>query len=844
MPPRTVRKTAGPGPKRATRSKTTPKGKNQRGVVVEPEKDQEVVPEEVREETNVVVEKNSLDENLDALESKVVSEPVPEVLEPKVAIRAEEKLDDSLAVKKDDDVKETVEEYEKGERLDLDDHELEYEPEEEPGENEHEGLQEERDEDVGDDDVGEEVAEEEGDIIEEEEGDIIEEEGDTPEAEDEEGDIIGDDSHTEMNLDDAVEEQEHHDVFKERRKRKEFEIFVGGLDKDATEEDLKKAFKEVGDIVEIRLMMNPQTKKNKGFAFIRFATVEQAKRACTDLKHPVVHGKKCGVSPSQDSDTLFLGNVCRTWTREALKEKLKHYGVETVEDLTLVEDSTSVGLNRGFAFLEFSSRLDAMDAFKRLQKRDVSFGIDRPAKVSFADSFIDPGDEIMAQVTTVFVDGLLSSWDEDHIRELLKQYGGIDKIELARNMPSARRKDFGFITFDSHDAAVTCAKCINNEELGHGDNKAKVRARLSRPLNRGTGKHAPRGEFRPARGSSTRSSHRGSWGRPAPRSLPTRGSRGGTGARFARPVGIDRTSTRRPAGFRERRPILAPPSSGRRLPPASRSFDRKPPVPAYPKSRSSSYKREYSSRREEPPSRSRATGGVEYAASRMTERRMSSSYRDNYHHQPPPPPPPPRRGGSSGGYVDELPPRRAAATRSTAPRRGGYVDDGYSHQRFERPPPSYHHEGRARDYDSLSGSKRSYAALDDVPPPRYAESGVRHTRARLDYEMGGTASQYGDAYSDRLGRSSLGYGSSSRGSLSGQDSHALYSSRHNGMSYDGGPSYGGSDVGGVYSSSYGSDYMPRGSDVGGGSSYSSLYSSRAMGGSSYMGNGGSGSSYY
>lgn len=81
-----------------------------------------------------------------------------------------------------------------------------------------------------------------------------------------------------------------------------------------------------------------------------------------------------------------------------LKEKLKHYGVHNVEDLTLVEDSNNEGMNRGFAFLEFSSRSDAMDAFKRLQKRDIVFGVDRPAKVSFADSFIDPGDEIMAQV--------------------------------------------------------------------------------------------------------------------------------------------------------------------------------------------------------------------------------------------------------------------------------------------------------------------------------------------------------------------------------------------------------------------------------------------------------------
>lgn len=98
---------------------------------------------------------------------------------------------------------------------------------------------------------------------------------------------------------------------------------------------------------------------------------------------------------------------CRLWFQ--LKEKLKHYGVENVEDLTLVEDSNSTGMNRGFAFLGFSSRSDAMDAFKRLQKRDVLFGVDRPAKVSFADSFIDPGDEIMAQVN-IYLTALLELW--------------------------------------------------------------------------------------------------------------------------------------------------------------------------------------------------------------------------------------------------------------------------------------------------------------------------------------------------------------------------------------------------------------------------------------------------
>ncbi|XP_057496454.1 heterogeneous nuclear ribonucleoprotein Q-like [Actinidia eriantha] len=786
MPPRTAKKTPpGPGAKRVARAKRgASKAQNQPEAVEQSVKVEEIKVEEVKIEDGKVEEQPVVSQ---VVELDPEREPEPE---PETKLEA----NGLVSVKKEDDVKESVDEYEKGERLDLEDNEPEFDPEEYGGVDydekkiEQEGIEgeEEIEGNVGDEEGGDMAEDEMEDVPEELEG-----EDDVEHAIEEPGELVD------------AEEEEHHDIFKERRKRKEYEVFVGGLDKDATEDDLRKVFGGVGELTEVRLMMNNQTKKNKGFAFLRFATIEQAKRACAELKNPVVNGKQCGVTPSQDSDTLFLGNICKTWSKEDLKSKLKHYGIENIEDLTLVEDSNNEGLNRGFAFLEFSSRSDAMDAFKRLQKRDVVFGVARPAKVSFADSFIDPGDEIMTQVKTVFVDGLPSSWDENCVRELLKIYGGIEKIELARNMPSAKRKDFGFVTFDTHDAAVTCAKNINNEELGEGESKAKVRARLSRPLQRGKGKHIDR-DFRPGRGAPRGA--RGPWVRPVPRSFPMRGVRG-MGSRL--PPAVDR-GLKRPVAFRDRRPFMSAPVRGRPLAPPSRSYERRPPpVPSYPKS---SFKRDYGRRDELPP---RGRAAAEYASRAPPERRPS--YRDDY----------PSR---SAGYPD-----LSRTTSRTAARRP-YVDDGYG-QRFERPPPppSYREE-HGREYDTISGSKRPYSAMDDIPP-RYADVGVRQSRARLDYELGGSSSQYGDAYSDRLGRSNLGYGSS-RTSLSSQDSHGLYSSRQ-GMAYGGG-SYGGSD-GGMYSSSYDGDYMSRGSDVGG-SSYS-LYSSRGLGGSSYMGSGGSGSYY-
>ncbi|RRT73518.1 hypothetical protein B296_00030891 [Ensete ventricosum] len=169
-----------------------------------------------------------------------------------------------------------------------------------------------------------------------------------------------------------VEEDEQiliSDMAKRRKMKKEQEIFVGGLDRDAMEEDLKMTFEKVGEVVEVRLHKDFVTNKNKGFAFVKFANKEQAARALIELKNPMI------------------------------KQKLKDYDVEGVEHITLVLDTQNEGLSRGFAFLEFSCHQDAMLAYKRLQKPDVIFGHpERTAKVAFAEPLREPDPEVMAQV--------------------------------------------------------------------------------------------------------------------------------------------------------------------------------------------------------------------------------------------------------------------------------------------------------------------------------------------------------------------------------------------------------------------------------------------------------------
>ncbi|KAI4986987.1 hypothetical protein ZWY2020_019617 [Hordeum vulgare] len=333
------------------------------------------------------------------------------------------------------------------------------------------------------------------------------------------------------------------DMAKNRQRKKELEIFVGGLDREAVEEDIRKVFSQVGDVVEVRLHKDFSTSKNKGFAFVRFANKEQVARALAEMKNPMIHGKRCGVAASEDNDTLFLGNICNTWTKEAIKKRLLDYGVEGVQSLTLVPDTQNEGQSRGFAFLEFSCHADAMLAFKRLQQPDALFGHpERTAKVAFAEPIKEADAEVMAQVKSVFIDGLPPYWDEERVKNRFKAYGLIERVVLARNMSSAKRNDFGFVNFSTHEEALACIEATNNTELGDdGKAKLKVRVRLSNPLPKSQAVkgemsggfrigHPGSGFNRPGRGFNR--------GRAAPRREGFHGDRGfsnhtpGRGGRF------------------------------------------------------------------------------------------------------------------------------------------------------------------------------------------------------------------------------------------------------------------------------------------------------------------------
>ena len=79
-------------------------------------------------------------------------------------------------------------------------------------------------------------------------------------------------------------------------------LYVGNLSFDATESDLTELFNGVGQVGNAEIVSHKYTQKSKGFAFVTMTTVDEAKRAVTELHDKEFMGRKLVVSGAKTND--------------------------------------------------------------------------------------------------------------------------------------------------------------------------------------------------------------------------------------------------------------------------------------------------------------------------------------------------------------------------------------------------------------------------------------------------------------------------------------------------------------------------------------------------------------
>ncbi len=76
-------------------------------------------------------------------------------------------------------------------------------------------------------------------------------------------------------------------------------IYVGNLAFTATDEDLRSAFEQFGEVTSVNIIMDRETGRSRGFAFVEMADGEHAKAAIEDLDGAAISGRNVTVNEAR-----------------------------------------------------------------------------------------------------------------------------------------------------------------------------------------------------------------------------------------------------------------------------------------------------------------------------------------------------------------------------------------------------------------------------------------------------------------------------------------------------------------------------------------------------------------
>nr|CAD7456548.1 unnamed protein product [Timema tahoe] len=223
------------------------------------------------------------------------------------------------------------------------------------------------------------------------------------------------------------------------------------------EDELIPLFEKCGTIWDLRLMMDPMTGLNRGYAFITFTTRSSAQSAVRELdNHEIKPGKTLKVNISVPNLRLFVGNIPKSKGKEEILEEFGKLAAGLIE-VIIYSSPDDKKKNRGFCFLEYESHKAASLAKRRLGTGRIKvWGCD--IIVDWADPQEEPDEVTMAKVKVLYVRNLTQDCSEEKLKESFESYGTVERVK--------KIKDYAFIHFEDRDNAVKAMNDLNGKEMG------------------------------------------------------------------------------------------------------------------------------------------------------------------------------------------------------------------------------------------------------------------------------------------------------------------------------------------------------------------------------------------
>ncbi|KAM7451805.1 RNA-binding protein 47 [Porites harrisoni] len=248
------------------------------------------------------------------------------------------------------------------------------------------------------------------------------------------------------------------------------EVFVGKVPRDLYEDELVPVFEALGEIYEVRLMMDFNG-QNRGYAFVVYTNKEDAKKSVKSLNNYEIRKGKCiGVCSSVDNCRLFVGGIPKKVKKDEIMTEMVKV-TDNVVDVIVYPSAQDKTKNRGFAFVEYSSHRDAAMARRKLMTGKIQLWGHQIA-VDWAEPEQEVDEEIMDQVKVLYARNLLLSTTEDTIEQVFSKFGEVERVK--------KIKDYSFIHFRTKEQARTALEAMNGKELDGNE----IEVTLAKPVDK------------------------------------------------------------------------------------------------------------------------------------------------------------------------------------------------------------------------------------------------------------------------------------------------------------------------------------------------------------------------
>ncbi|XP_049844991.1 ELAV-like protein 1 isoform X15 [Schistocerca gregaria] len=219
-------------------------------------------------------------------------------------------------------------------------------------------------------------------------------------------------------------------------------LYVSGLPKNMTQQDLENLFSPYGRIITSRILCDNITGLSKGVGFIRFDQRIEAERAIQELNGTVPKGSTEAIT------VKFANNPSNN--NKAIPPLAAYLAPQARRFGGPIHHPTG----------RFSTGKTMLAINKGLQRYSPLAGD------LLANSML-PGNAMNGSGWCIFVYNLAPETEENVLWQLFGPFGAVQSVKVIRDLQTNKCKGFGFVTMTNYDEAVVAIQSLNGYTLGN-----------------------------------------------------------------------------------------------------------------------------------------------------------------------------------------------------------------------------------------------------------------------------------------------------------------------------------------------------------------------------------------